>query len=95
MSDFLKMDVFFFVSTIAVAIVTLLIVLIMIRVFRILGHVEEISKIVSEEGNLVRGDIAELRASIKTEGFKLSTTIGSFGKIIQRIFIKKSNNKKI
>lgn len=95
MSEFLKMDIFFFVSTIAVAVVTLLVILILIRVFHILGHVEEISKIVSEEGNLVRGDIADLRTSIRKEGFKFATIISSFGTIIQRIFIKKRNNKKI
>ncbi len=94
MNDFLKMDIFFFVTTIAVALVTLLVILILIRVFRILGHVEEISKIVSEEGNLVRGDIAELRASIKKEGFKFATAMSSFGTMVQRIFIKRRNTKK-
>ncbi|HEY4522464.1 MAG TPA: hypothetical protein VJH91_02410 [Candidatus Paceibacterota bacterium] len=70
MDDFLKMDIFFIVATLAVIAVTALVVLALVRIVRILGHVEKISGMVEDESQLVRGDIAEMRANIRTEGFK-------------------------
>lgn len=70
MNDFLKMDVFFVVSTIAVVVVTVLLAFALVRVLRILRTVEEISETVSDEAVLVRADVAELRQSVKQEGFK-------------------------
>lgn len=95
MNDFIKMDIFFFVSTIAVAVVTLLIILILIRIYRILGHVEAMSKMISDEGVLLRKDISEFRTKVREEGIRFSGVLGSFRGFIQRIFIKKRNNKKI
>ena len=71
MNDFLKMDVFFVVSTIAVVVVAALLALALIRIIRILRRVEQISDTVSEEAVLVRADVAELRQNVKQEGFKL------------------------
>jgi hypothetical protein len=71
MDDFLKMDVFFVVSTVAVLVVTALLAFVLVRVLRILGRVEQISEVVSEEAQLVRKDVADLRENVRTEGFKL------------------------
>lgn len=70
MSDFLKMDVFFVVSTIAIVVIAALLALALIRILRILRRVEEISETVSDEAVLVRADVAEMRQSVKLEGFK-------------------------
>ncbi len=70
MSDFVKMDVFFAVSTFAVIVVAIMLALALYYIIKILRHVEHVSHIVSEEGELVRGDIAEMRSAIKQEGFK-------------------------
>jgi hypothetical protein len=72
MSEFAKMDVFFVVTTIAVIAVTALVCVALYRILRILRNVEHVSQIVSDEGDLMREDIAEMRASIKREGFKIS-----------------------
>ncbi len=72
MSDFAKMDIFFVVTTVAVVVVTVLLSIALYRILRILRNVEHVSKIVSDEGDLVRGDIAEMRSAIKVEGFKLA-----------------------
>ncbi len=71
MSDFAKMDVFFIVTTAVVVMLGIVVTLILFRVWRILGHVERISQELSEEAALLRGDVAEMRANIKREGFKL------------------------
>ena len=65
------MNIFFFITSAVVVAVGILIALILWRVLRILGYVEEISKDMSEESGLIRDDIAHMRGRIKTEGFKL------------------------
>ncbi len=70
MNDFLQMDIFFFVTTLAVCVVTLLTVLVILRVLRILKHVERLSETVSNEAELVRADIDDLRANVREEGLK-------------------------
>lgn len=72
MSDFAKMDIFFVVSTIAVIGLALMLGMALYYIVRILRNVEHVSEIVSDEGDLMREDIAQMRASIKREGFKIS-----------------------
>ena len=72
MSDFAKMDVFFIVTTVAVVAVAVLLCIALYRVLNILRNVEHLSKIVSDEGDLMRDDIAEMRMAIKREGFMLT-----------------------
>ena len=71
MNQFLQMDIFFFVTTIVVIGIGILVGFILWRILRILGYIEEISKDVSEESGLLREDMAQLRGRIKHEGFKL------------------------
>ena len=77
MSQFLEMDIFFIVTTIVVIGIGVLFVVILLRIWRILGHVEKISKDVSEESALLREDIGDLRTKIYREGFKIFT-LGTF-----------------
>jgi len=79
MSQFLEMDIFFLVTTIVVIAIGVFLVLILMRIWRILGHVENISKDVSEESALLRDDIGDLREKIRVEGFKVFT-LGRSGK---------------
>jgi hypothetical protein len=72
MSEFAKMDIFFVVTTIAVVIVAALFTIALYYIVRILRNVDHVSQIVSEEGDLMREDIAQMRSSIKREGFKIS-----------------------
>jgi hypothetical protein len=72
MNSFLEMDIFFFITTVVVIAIGALLAVILLRIWRILGHVEEISKDVSAESALLRDDIADLRASIRTQGLKVS-----------------------
>jgi hypothetical protein len=88
MSDFAKMDIFFFVTTCVVVVLAILIALILIRVFRILGHLEHISEELSEEAELVRADIKEVRADLRREGFKWLLMFLPLRRFIQRIFRK-------
>lgn len=84
MNSFLEMDVFFFITTIVVIAIGVLLVVILLRIWRILGHVEDISKDVSAESALLRDDIADLRASIRTNGLKMSYLKTFFSHALKR-----------
>lgn len=70
MSEFLKMDIFFAVATAAVVILGAFAAVALYYVIRILRNVEHLTTLVSLEGERIREDIAELRASVRREGFK-------------------------
>lgn len=70
MEDFLKMDIFFAVTTVAVVVIGGLLAWALVRIVRILGNVEKLSETVSAEAQLIRGDIDDARANIRAEGFK-------------------------
>ena len=72
MNEFLKMDVFFVVTTLAVIALSVLLVIALIRVLRILKNIEDVSELVEEEGKLLRADIADVRQNIKREGMRAS-----------------------
>ena len=91
MDSFLKMDIFFFVTTVVVVVLGILSVLILLRIWRILGYVERISCDISEESALVRSDIATLRSDIRTHGFKLRYLKAFFTNALKRFTNKKKS----
>lgn len=82
MDEFLKMDIFFMVTTVFVAVMTVLLAIVLIRVLRILKNIEDISLMVEEEGQKLREDIAGVRAKVKEEGLRAKHMLDflSFGK---------------
>ena len=89
MNEFLKMDIFFIVTTLVVVMLGIVVTFILFRVWRILGHIEDISRDISEESALLRNDVAQMRARIKTEGFKFAHIMSLFGSRIARFWGKK------
>ncbi len=79
MNDFVKMDVFFVVATLAVVVVACMLGVVLFYIIRILRNVDHVSQIVSDEGDMVRGDLAQMREAIKREGFKWAT-LGTFAR---------------
>lgn len=79
MNDFLKMDIFFVVTTVAVFVLSILLAFVLIRVLRILKNVEDISHMVEEEGQKLREDIAHVRESVMEEGVRVKHLIGLLG----------------
>ncbi len=71
MDSFLQMNIFFFVTTVAVVILAILGAFALYFVVRILRNVDRLSEAAVEESTLIRGDISELRANVKKEGAKL------------------------
>lgn len=78
MDGFLKMDIFFVVTTLVVVVLGVLLILIFIRVLRVLKKIEEVADMVSEEGKLIKEDIAEARTELREKGFRLRTIANLF-----------------
>ena len=93
MNDFLKMDVFFFVTTVAVIALGIVLLFIGIRIMRILGHVERILEMAEQETDLIREDIAQLRSEIRRKGFGM-LSMGRFVSKVASRFTKESRKAK-
>ncbi len=83
MSEIVKADVFFFVSTLAVVAVTILLIVAIIYAIAILRDARKLSSMVREEGEEMVSDFSVIRKRI----------IGGLGKIINS-FTKKNDSKK-
>lgn len=80
MNDFLKMDIFFIITTIAVIILSSFSVIVLWRLSRVLKNVDHISEQVSLETDAIRTDIAEVRSDIHEGKSKLKSIMGFFDK---------------
>lgn len=89
MNEFLKMDIFFAVTTVVVVIVGVLLAIVLVRLFRILGTVEELSQMLTDEGKELRADLAHMRTDLAQKGLILSA-VGALG----RAFGKQSKKKR-
>ncbi len=84
MDEFLKMDVFFFVTTAVVLGGGILCLVALVYLIKILKSAENIMRNISEESNSVRDDIAILRAKIREEGMKVKHFMDFFCGIVSR-----------
>lgn len=84
-------NIFFFVTTIAIIIISLLITIALIQLIRILRTVKEVSDTFKVEGKNIIQDISGLRSSLKEKGQTISSliTLASVA-----AFIKKKTTKK-
>ncbi len=78
MSDVLKMDIFFVVTTIAVIILSVLLALVLYRAWRILRHVQDTSALIARESEHLRDDFESLRAIVRAEGARARTLVDTF-----------------
>jgi len=65
MSDFLKMDVFFAVTTVVAVVLGIFGAAVLWRLERVLKNIEHISEQVSIESDNIHQDLADLRASVR------------------------------
>jgi hypothetical protein len=88
MTDFLKQDIFFFVTTVAVLTVSILLGMLLIYLIRIARTLDEITKKVKAEADIIVDEVRELRTSIRREGVK----IRHFTKFFTGVKAKKKRN---
>src|SRR3989338_3680306 len=78
MSEFMKADIFFFVTTIAVILLTVGIIIALYYVVRILRSVRNVSERVEEGSKVLSEDLEELRLKMKVGGVSARLFSGMF-----------------
>ena len=93
MNTFMKADVFFVVSTLAVIVVTVCLVWLLVYIIGIVRDIKKLSKKAEEEGERIIDDLSVLRQSVK----KGSMMVPDFVKyLLKSIFsFSKTGKKKI
>ncbi|MCL5435949.1 MAG: hypothetical protein M1275_02615 [Patescibacteria group bacterium] len=78
MDSFIHADIFFFITSIAVVLVTALLVIALVYLVRILRDAKSVTGKVKEETELISEDINELRTKTKKEGVKFKNFLDFF-----------------
>ena len=92
MSNFLKMDIFFVVATLAIVVLGVMLGIVLVRALRILKNVEHISENISEESDTIRKDFERLRTKAWEESLRLRA-VGKFFKDMIGRFVPKKRRK--
>ena len=80
MKELIHADVFFFVTTIVVVVLGAIVATLLVYAVSILADLKHISKKIKQGSDDVIEDFRILRERLKSEGFKLVTLGGFFGK---------------
>jgi hypothetical protein len=85
MNTLIQANVFFFVTTVAIAVLSILLIIAFVYVIRFLRDLTDVSKRFKEKSTDILKDIDEFRASARAEGTKTR----SFLRLITRILGRK------
>lgn len=86
MNSILQSDIFFFVTTICVVLISVFLVIVLYKTSKILTNIEEVTNKVKDSATGIHDDLLEFRSNIKS---------GDFGfRDILSFFIQKGGQKK-
>lgn len=92
MDTLIHADVFFFVTTIAVVVITIALTVFIIYLVKVLNNVRKIAEAVNEETVLLRRDIADIRSEVRKRGERAAGAMDWFERLLG--ITKKSRSKK-
>jgi hypothetical protein len=78
MESIAKADIFFFVTTIFVVLLAIALIIVTVYVIKILQDLKDISEIVKSETLHIAGDVEQLRADVKRNGFNFPSILRFF-----------------
>jgi hypothetical protein len=81
MDQFIQQDIFFFVTTIAVLLVSLLLSILLMYFIKIAHTTNYILKKVKVETDIISGELGELRRNIRKEGVRIKHFTKFFSKV--------------
>ena len=93
MEDFMKADIFFFITSLAVILITIGALVALFYLIEILRSVRDVSKRVDEGSKLFAEDLSAFRESVKARGFALGQLF-SFLQKRSRWFSRKSKTRR-
>lgn len=76
MDSFLKMDIFFMVTTVAVVVMSILMSVVLLRVLSILKKIDGVTALVLDEGQQIREDIQQVRERVHEGGLRIGHLFG-------------------
>jgi hypothetical protein len=85
MNEFLKMDIFFFVTTIAVVVLTALTGFVLYRLNRVFKSLQHILTQVSAETDMLREDFAEIRSDMRQGTGRIKSLFKFFNRKGKRV----------
>ncbi len=94
MNDFLKMDIFFAVTTFVVAFCGIFGMVALYYIIRILKNIKRLSEIAIDEAEEIKNDIAGVRARVKEEGIRLKTVLEFFSSMLMNTPKRTRKSKK-
>ena len=90
MDNLLQANIFFFIASISVILLTSILIVVLIYIAQILNNFKHLTRRARAEGDLIASDIAELRQEIKRDGFRFK----SFFEFFENIFKRTKGRKK-
>lgn len=84
MENLPKSDTFFFITSIAVIIVAIMLVVLIAYLIRLSRDIKHITETAKEETDALAEDIDELRLKAKKEGFKWTSILGSLKRVFKK-----------
>lgn len=94
MADIAKSDLFFFITTMAVIVLSITILVLLVYVFIIIRDIKSVVHRVKEESDGVLGDIKDLRLKIKESSGAAGYAGAIFGFLKKAFFTKRTRPKK-
>ncbi|MHB8860604.1 MAG: hypothetical protein ACYC48_02615 [Minisyncoccota bacterium] len=85
MNEFLKMDLFFFITTLAVVLLAFFGAVVLWRLSRILKNIDHISEQIALESDEVRHDLAGVRADIRRGKGRMKSVLDFLKKTGKRV----------
>lgn len=85
MNEFLKMDIFFIVATVAVVVVGAALCFVLVYLARFLKTLDRIANEIQEETEAIRQDLDYARQQVRMSGAKISALTSLFGKSAVRL----------
>ena len=81
MNSFIQADIFFFITSIAVVLISILLIVIFYYAIKILRDIKHISYLAREESDIISEELSNLRVNIKREGAKIKHLANFFTKV--------------
>jgi len=94
MSEVLQTNIFFFVTAVAVVVLTIFVGVALFYFIQILRNIRDISNKVRRGGDVLGKDLSALRKTVKEEGIKSKNIIDFFSKRFAPLRQKKVTKKK-
>jgi len=84
MDSIVKSEIFFFITSIAVIVLSVGAAAVLVYAIRVLRDVDHVAKLVRDESDLIAKDVSQLRESAEKEGVKISRLARLFRKYFNK-----------